>query len=118
MKSIESDHQIALFKWIRFNERKHPALKWVHHVPNGGQRSKTTAARLKAEGVKAGIPDICIPYGSHGYHSLYIEMKAPKGRLTDNQKAFKEYAESNNIKFVVCYHWEEAKEEIEEYLVL
>lgn len=33
------------------------AAKLIYHVPNGGHRVKTVAAKLKAQGMKAGIPD-------------------------------------------------------------
>ena len=54
-------------------------------VPNGGYRRKSEAARLKAEGVRAGVPDLCVPVARGGYHSLYIEMKAGKGKPTEEQ---------------------------------
>ena len=117
-KSIESDNQIALFKWLKLNESKHPAIKWIFHPPNGQKRDIRVAKRLKDEGVKAGIHDICIPYASQGKNGMFIEMKAPKGRLTDRQKEFKQYLEKNNYKSVVCYSWIEARDEIIEYLEL
>jgi len=43
-------------------------------IPNGGQRNKIVASKLKAEGVKAGIPDICIIYDSQTY---FLEVKKP-----------------------------------------
>ena len=58
-------------------------------VPNGGKRNKITAIKLKAEGVKAGIPDICIV---HEGQALFLEVKRPKsdlgakGRLSTSQK--------------------------------
>ena len=51
----------------------------VFHIPNGGQRDKACAANLKRQGVRAGVPDLCIPLARLGYHGLYIEMKRRKG---------------------------------------
>ena len=58
-------------------------------VPNGGQRNKIVAAKLKAEGAKAGIPDLCI---IHDGMAFFLEVKRPKslggakGRLSPVQK--------------------------------
>lgn len=116
MKSIESEHQIAFFVWVERSVKKYPALEWIHHIPNGGKRSPATAARLKREGVKAGVLDVFLPFPSRGFAGLYIEFKAGKNKLTDNQKAFKAFVEANNFKVVVCYSWLEAKEVVEFYL--
>jgi hypothetical protein len=57
-----------------------------HHVPNGGLRSKREAARFKLMGVKPGVSDLVIsmPEGRTGY----MEVKSPKGRLTEDQENF------------------------------
>lgn len=57
----------------------------VYHVPNGGKRNAREAANLKRQGVKAGVPDLCIPVARGGFHGLYIEMKTLKGKPTDKQ---------------------------------
>ncbi len=48
----------------------------IYHVPNGGHRAKAVAAKLKAQGVKAGIPDLVLPMARCGFFGLYIEFKA------------------------------------------
>lgn len=60
MKEIasESQEQIALFQWANLAVGTMPDLCMLYHIPNGGLRTKATAARLKKEGVKAGYPDI------------------------------------------------------------
>ena len=93
-------------------------MRWIHSIPNESKRSIANASRMKAQGLTAGILDVFIPYGTHGYNGFYIEMKAGKNKLTDNQKEYKEYLDNNGYKTAVCYHWEDAKREIEEYLEL
>ncbi len=55
-------------------------------MPNGGKRDKATAAVLKRQGVKAGVPDIMLPAARAGYHGLYIELKAGENTTTKKTK--------------------------------
>lgn len=50
----EEHEQRALAQWLDLNR-----ILWCH-VPNGGQRSKAVAGKLRAAGVKAGVPDVLI----------------------------------------------------------
>jgi len=57
-------------------------------VPNGGNRNVITAKKLKAEGVKSGVPDITLIHDGMYYG---IEVKkpktdTPKGYLSPSQK--------------------------------
>lgn len=112
----ESVEQICLFRWARYLEGKYTVLKLMHHIPNGGQRNKATAARLKAEGVKAGVPDICLPVARGGYHGLYIELKASKGKVSKVQKEWIKCLNAEGYFAVVCHGWAESAEAIMAYL--
>ncbi len=115
----ESVEQICLFRWAGYSERMYPELKLMYHIPNGGKRNITTAKRLKAEGVKAGVPDIHLPVSRGKYHSLYIEMKKIKGNTTsENQDFWIEALEEQGNRAVVCHGWEEASRTIIAYLEL
>lgn len=81
----ESTEQRALFEWAGWSQAKYPDLALMYHVPNGGKRDVRTAVNLKREGVKAGVPDICLPVARGGHHGLYIELKAGKGEATVKQ---------------------------------
>lgn len=62
MKSAtEHAEACALMKLVRLHENRYPALKWLYHTPNGGKRRNIVAAKLKAEGVKTGVPDYLLP---------------------------------------------------------
>lgn len=65
------------------------------HVPNGGARNKATAGRLKAHGVKAGVPDILIfsqPPRGPWARGVAIELKKAKGgTLSTSQKNWIEW---------------------------
>jgi hypothetical protein len=112
----ESTEQQALFQWAAYNEAKYPELKLLFHIPNGGKRYKATAIRLKKEGVKAGVPDVFLPVARGGFHGLYVEMKAKKGKLSDNQLFWIFDLSRQGYKTEVCFGWEQAKEKIEGYL--
>jgi hypothetical protein len=106
----EHEHQCAFFRWMRIQYPKVLA----YAIPNGGQRNKIVAAKLKKEGVTAGIPDIFVADGKPG---LFIEMKEPKkGSLSKTQKEVIPILEGAGYPVAVCYGWEEAKQAVETYL--
>jgi hypothetical protein len=56
----------------------------VFHVPNGGLRSKSEAARLKWIGVLAGVPDLVLV--APGGRTFFLEVKTERGVLSAAQK--------------------------------
>lgn len=82
----EDAEQMAVIEWAELQAGRWPELAMLYHIPNGGKRGKIEAARFKAMGVKAGVPDLCLPVARGGYHGLYIEMKRREGgRLSADQ---------------------------------
>lgn len=116
MKHEESEAQQALFEWAALMRGVWPELELMYHVPNGGKRSPSEAARLKAEGVRAGVPDIVLPTARGGYFGLYIEMKTEEGRLSASQAEYIPKLEAQNYAVIVCRSFDEAKNTIERYL--
>lgn len=112
----EHDHQKALIKWARYNEQRHPALQLLFAVPNAGKRSRAVAGRMIAEGLKAGVPDLCLPFPSGQYHGLFIEMKVGRNKPTANQVRWIEDLRSAGHRVEVCFSWDQAKDVIEDYL--
>lgn len=111
----EHDEQVALINWARYHEQLFPGLDLLHAIPNGGKRNKIVAAKLKAEGVRAGIPDLMLPVARQGYHGLYIEMKAGRNKPTAKQLEKKVALEGQGYRVAVCWGWEAAAREIESY---
>ena len=116
MIPTEEEEQIALFSWAKLAEGRFPVLRWLHHIPNGGKRSKSEAARFRAAGVKAGVSDVFLPCARGGYHGLYIEMKALDGRPSEEQKKFAEAVRAEGFLAVLCYGAEQAEKTIIDYL--
>lgn len=112
-KLSESQEQIMLFNALE--QLGHP-YDLAFHIPNGGKRDKITAAQMKREGVKAGVPDIFLPVSRGGYHGLFIEMKIKGGRLGAKQKIWLDHLEKCNYKCIVCYSAQEALKEIKGYV--
>ena len=117
MEQEEAREQEALFRWAAYERGKWPELAAMHHIPNGGSRNKAEAARLKAQGVRAGVPDICLPAARGCYHGLYIELKRRNGgRVSEAQRGWIAYLENAGYCARVCHGWDEARETIEKYL--
>lgn len=118
----EHQHQVALFNWARMHEKAYPELRLMYAIPNGGHRNRITAAKLKAEGVKSGVPDVCLPVARQGFHALYIELKRPRtarqraGTVSDAQSDMLDMLNQEQNLAVVCYGWEEAASAIIYYL--
>lgn len=104
----EHAHQCAVMCWCALNFNIHPELKLLFAIPNGGERNPIVASRLKAEGVKAGVPDLFLPVARHGLHGLFIEMKEPKkGRPSGNQPQWEIDLKKQGYGHVYAYGWEE-----------
>lgn len=114
----EAGAQEALFSWIGYQLGRYPELKLAYHIPNGGKRDARTAANLKRQGVKAGVPDIHLPVARGGYHGLYIELKVGKNKQTEKQKEWQRELAKQGYLSVVCYGWQEAAEQLVNYLEL
>lgn len=112
----EHREQVALFYWSSLMLRKYPELELLFAIPNGGQRHKVAAMKLKAEGVKSGVPDVMLPVAKKKYHGLFIEMKFGKNKTSENQNIWIENLKQQKYKVEVCYSAEEAQNVIEKYL--
>lgn len=115
--SSEHHEQSELMKWAELNRQKFPMLKALFAIANGGHRHITVAMQMKAEGVKPGVPDLMLPYPSNGYNGLFVEMKRRVGgRLSEEQKQWREMLQGYGYCVRVCKGWEEAKDAITDYL--
>lgn len=126
----EDGAQMAVFCWAADNVGKYPSLKWLHAIPNGGQRNVIEAGKLVAAGTRSGVWDIFLPSPMHTggplnfkqFHGCYVEMKKPErrthkdGGLRKKQVEFGQYAKNNGYYCKICYSWEEAREVLINYL--
>lgn len=154
--NTEHAHQRAFFQWLNF-ARVHgfvkakqicegapfpyskggapvqPELALFHAIPNGGFRHKSEAAKLKAEGVRSGIPDTFLPVSRQFgyrineetrtgmYHGLYIEFKDDKyknrknGGLSDAQVTTCDELRLQGYCVRVAYTWRNAANSVMGY---
>lgn len=113
----EAQEQMTLFSWAAMQSGKYPELNLLYHVPNGGSRHKAEAGRLRAEGVKAGVPDLCLPVARGQYHGLYIELKRQRGgRISEEQARWIDGLLKQGYAAAICKGWQEAANVITDYL--
>lgn len=121
----ETAHQTALMAQAALHRKQYPQLKWLHAIPNANSH------RMVDEGVRGGIPDVCLPLPIHHTYDeqygirlagLYIEMKVERrrkhknGGLSDEQVECIAYLREVGYYVAVCYSWIEAWKVIEDYL--
>ncbi|RQS39752.1 VRR-NUC domain-containing protein [Burkholderia sp. Bp8990] len=117
MQRLEEVEQAKLIKWSHKRQVRElmPALRWLHHSPNGLKRSAFTGAQAKALGVKTGFPDLVLPERSRAYVGLVIEMKYGKGKASDDQEEWLEHFANQDWRVHTCYSAEEARAVLCEY---
>lgn len=114
---MESNEQQTLMEWAKIMEGRWPELKLLYHIPNEGKRSARTGARMKAEGLRSGVPDICLPVARGGHHGLYIELKRRKNsRVTQKQLDWIADLVAQGYVAAVCRGCDEAISLITRYL--
>lgn len=107
---IPSEHfeQREVVSWFR---KKYKGVR-IFAIPNGGYRARSTAAKLKAEGVSRGVPDLFVPQCN-----LWVEMKRVKGgRLSPEQRDWIEYLRKVGNTVLVCHGAEDARNQIDEVM--
>ena len=124
----EDLEQMKVIEWCKTTDYlstqngKPLGLSRIFHIPNGGWRSKSEAARLKAMGVKAGVSDLFLPIPVGELHGLWIEMKAPAGETTKagtvskEQSKWLEMMELSGYGAAVAFGADEAISIIKEYM--
>jgi len=109
---LEDRLQISAMRYIRM---QYPdAISF--HVANERATSPMRGAKLKQMGVLSGVSDCIILEPRGNFHGLLIELKAPKGRLTENQKNFLNKAEIKGYDVAVCWSFDEVMVKVDGYM--
>lgn len=116
--SPEHDMQVAFFKWWSYYCK---SVKLDHRlmyaVPNAGAGAqKGQAGKLKAEGVKAGMPDVNLDVARNGYHGLRLEFKVWPRKPEPYQLEVIALLRKQCFGVGVVYSLEDAMRLVKEYL--
>lgn len=121
----EGNEQAVLIRWLLGEKmRGEPVGQLydaIYHVPNGGQRSKSTGAAMKRQGVKSGVSDLVVMDARGGWFGLYMEFKASPPHtavLAQSQHDWLALAEERGYCAVLAVGLEEAKRVLREYAAL
>ena len=113
----EHEEQAAFFDYLELESKRRPELALCFAVPNGQLRDIRIAKKLKAEGVRAGVPDICVPIPRGQWHGMWIEMKRTKhGTVSPEQAWWLNQLKSQGYWTAICLGWDDAKLELEKYM--
>jgi hypothetical protein len=102
MEHNEHSLQVQCVKWFKLQYPR----EIIFAIPNGGKRFYSTAKRLSAEGLLAGIPDLMIPTPNSEFHGLFIEMKYGKNTTSKQQKIIIESLKAKGYKCEVVKSFE------------
>ena len=117
---LEHEEQSALFQRADYAKRSLPALEWLFAVPNGGYYlSPRAAGKLKAAGLKAGVPDTFLPVPRGEFAGLFIELKRRDASPSDTkpgQQRWHTALRSMGYRVEVCKGWEAAWSVLMDYI--
>lgn len=115
----EYQHQKEFVAWFR---AVHPNLVRCLRLSLNGvslpPSPKTFRAlnSFKASGMVKGESDLFLAIPTDDYHGLFIEMKKEGGKLSVIQAEYLAFMRGLGYQGIVCYSFEEAKAEFEQYL--
>jgi len=113
----EHQQQAALFQWAKTMEGQYPELFLLYATPNQGRRTPRQGQWMVEEGMKAGVPDVCLPVPNKYYGAFYIELKDGWNKKpTETQKIWIDSLRAVGNMAEVYGDWEAAAAAIIQYL--
>lgn len=114
IESPEHDMQKAFFEWLNLVHPEEDEVTFA--VPNGVRCSKSQAVKLKAEGLKAGIPDVFMGVPRGTFPGLFIEFKIKPNKPSEAQKSKIASFKSRGYRCEVIYNIDDAMNLVNEYV--
>ena len=120
-----SEHQLqaTVIGWWRLAHKAYSLPEYLlFAIPNGGARDSITGARLKAEGVRRGVPDLMLAVPTRDAHGLFVEMKLQESfnkasaSSKEAQATFSHSLTSRGYAYKLCFDSTEAISAIKAYL--
>jgi len=112
----ETKLQQGVMKWASMQTNIYPELQVLYAIPNGANTTRANRIRLVAEGLKKGMPDLCLPVPRGVYGALFIELKTDKGKVSKVQREMHELLDSSGNMVVVCRNLFQVINTIQGYL--
>lgn len=113
-RNHEHTLQCRVIRWFRL---QFPTMRHnLFAVPNGGYRTKTTAALMKAEGQLSGVADLILLKRKGKCGALLLEAKVKGNSQSDNQKLWQSLIEADGYEYRIFHSLEEFIEIVTEYL--
>lgn len=107
-----SEYSVQVSVAAHLDYRGVDGLVWFA-VPNGEARNPVTGARLKAQGVKPGVPDIMLFHAGKAYG---LELKRARGgHVSAHQKEMLRRMGGAGVMLAVAYGIDEAIEQLLEW---
>jgi len=100
-KNTEALIQVEIVKYLQSEKIYFFAVSNEAHG-----RSKIQQMQLVTMGLRAGVSDLIVWLGSR---TLYIEVKAPKGKQSDRQKKFQKKCEDSGREYFLVYSVDDVK---------
>ena len=102
-----SEHrlQVQVLQYLTIKGRRD--IYWFA-VPNAGRRSMQTGQAMKAEGLRAGIADLCFLFP--GGYCAWLEMKTLHGTQSDHQKGFQAICDRLGHRYAIAKTFDQAIE--------
>jgi hypothetical protein len=84
----EQKLQFECARWLKkyLYERGLPQL--FYHPQNEGMHKPQYRAKMKSQGVLAGVSDVVLPIRNEDFSGVYCELKRAGGTVSPEQKAF------------------------------
>lgn len=109
IRAAPSEHKVqaGLLSVLTYTAREDI---YVFAIPNAAKRSYQTAAKMKAEGMKAGVADLCFlfPITEPGGCVAFLEMKTLGGSLSIAQMGFRAICGRLGIRWATAKTLDEA----------
>lgn len=118
---LEHEEQKAVVKWFdaaypQYSGRLFAVPNGAHLAGNTGQRA-AKINKMKAEGMRVGVPDLCLPVSRCNRFGLFIEMKRQTGnKATEAQLDWIDFLNTEDYAAGVCKGAEQAIKVISAYM--
>lgn len=115
-RNLEHTLQCRVIRWFRLT---YPNM--VHNlfaVPNGGYRTKTTAALMKEEGQLSGVADLILLKRKGSCGALLLEAKVKGNYQSQTQREWQKRIEADGYQYRIFHSLEEFSQIVNNYLNL